>query len=136
MNKDMRRFSVIDLYDSSMQEMVPNYGVRVKYQKYDSNAAITRLSSEEMEERPSENNKKVMDPMNLNYSSKQLNDALEFGQSLNGYTSGGNFDDNPSVKNFTLRKYQLMQHKGMLNKSSVDMFNDSIHSDTMKESEF
>ena len=59
--------------------MVPNYGVRVKYQKYDSNIARTRLSSEELVEKPTTMTTKIMDPMNLNYSTEQLNDALEFG---------------------------------------------------------
>jgi hypothetical protein len=54
-----------------------------------------------------------------NYSQLTLNQHREienWGKSLNGYTGGGNFDDNPQLKVFTLKKYNLMKEAGQLTK--------------------
>jgi len=39
-----------------------------------------------------------------------------WGKSVDGYTGGGNFDDNPKLENFTLKKYNQMKEQGALTK--------------------
>jgi hypothetical protein len=36
-----------------------------------------------------------------------------WGKSVDGYTGGGNFDDNPNLENFTLKKYNQMKEQGI-----------------------
>ena len=39
-----------------------------------------------------------------------------WGKSQNGYTGGGNFDDDPNLEKFTLKKYNQMKERGSLSK--------------------
>lgn len=41
-------------------------------------------------------------------------EAEAWGQSRDGYTGGGNFDSNPDLKVYTLKKYYEMKEKGEL----------------------
>ena len=48
----------------------------------------------------------------------QLIEAENWGKSHDGYTGGGNFDDNPLLKVFTIKKYNIMKEQGQLSKIS------------------
>ena len=37
-----------------------------------------------------------------------------WGRSKDGYTGGGNYDENPDLKVYTLKKYQQMKDQGQL----------------------
>ena len=49
---------------------------------------------------------------------EQRQEYNDWGKSLNGYTGGGNFDDDPALKLFTLKKYNQMKDQGELVKIS------------------
>ena len=49
-------------------------------------------------------------------SQSQLVEMENWGKSVDGYTGGGNFDDNPKLENFTLKKYNQMKEQGALTK--------------------
>ena len=49
-------------------------------------------------------------------SQSQLVEMENWGKSVDGYTGGGNFDDNPNLENFTLKKYNQMKEQGALTK--------------------
>ena len=44
----------------------------------------------------------------------QLREMSEWGVSKDGYKAGGNFDDNPELKVYTLKKYQELKDGGRL----------------------
>lgn len=44
----------------------------------------------------------------------QLQEQENWGKSVNGYIGGGNFDDDPTLEVFTIKKYNLMKEKGEL----------------------
>lgn len=46
----------------------------------------------------------------------QLVEMENWGKSQNGYTGGGNFDDDPKLQNFTIKKYNQMKDQGALTK--------------------
>ena len=39
-----------------------------------------------------------------------------WGKNLNGYLGGGNFEDNPDLNQYTLRKYVKLKNEGQLSK--------------------
>jgi len=42
-------------------------------------------------------------------SLEQIKQEEQWGTSRDGYTAGGNFEDNPALKIYTVRKYQKMK---------------------------
>ena len=45
-------------------------------------------------------------------SKAQIREMEAWGRSKDGYHGGGNYDENPNLKNYTLAKYQQMKDKG------------------------
>lgn len=51
-------------------------------------------------------------------SLEQMKEAEEWGKGNNGFVAGGNFEDDPSLKLYTVRRYQQMKQDGQLSKLS------------------
>jgi hypothetical protein len=47
-----------------------------------------------------------------------MREIENWGKSRDGYNAGGNYDENPQLKQFTLRKYQMMKDQGQLSRLS------------------
>ena len=43
-----------------------------------------------------------------------MKEIEQWGKSHDGYQAGGNYDENPKLKQFTLRKYQMLKDSGGL----------------------
>ena len=47
-----------------------------------------------------------------------MREVENWGKSREGYQAGGNYDDNPQLNQFTMRKYQMMKENGQLSRLS------------------
>ena len=47
-------------------------------------------------------------------SAGQIREVENWGKSQNGYVGGGNYEEDPTLKAYTVRKYQQMKGEGQL----------------------
>ena len=100
----------------------PNYGVRMKNNLKKEKFSKPNLHQEAKSQAVNPNTQsfdQVENTFRSKYSQmsqSQLAEMENWGKSLNGYTGGGNFDDDPNLKRFTLNKYNKMKQKGDLQK--------------------
>lgn len=45
----------------------------------------------------------------MSLSQEQMKEAEEWGKGADGFVAGGNFEDDPSLKVYTVRRYQQMK---------------------------